>query len=89
MSEPVIPEIPVEAENAALAVRARHLDETVLGRSTVCGTLGEEIATHLFRRVGRPELQRAAGASGDAVVTFAAIGRRKDNSIAQDREFSQ
>jgi hydroxyacylglutathione hydrolase len=49
------------------------------GKPTVPGPLGEEIATNPFLRADQPEFQAVAGAPGDAIATFAAIRRRKDN----------
>lgn len=69
----------VEPQNGALVARAREIDAMrAAGRSTVPGTLGEELATNPFLRADRPELQAAVGAPGDAVAAFAAIRRRKD-----------
>ena len=48
------------------------------GRSTIPGTMGEELLTNPFLRADLPALQSAAGAPGDAVATFAAIRERKD-----------
>ncbi len=70
----------VEPENAALVARSRRVDALrAEGRSTVPGTMGEEIATNPFLRADEPALQQAVGAPGDPVATFAAIRHRKDN----------
>lgn len=70
----------VEPENAALIARAARIDDLrAKGRSTVPGSLAEEFATNPFLRADLPALQSAAGTPGDAVATFAAIRRRKDN----------
>lgn len=72
--------VTVEPGNATLAARARLVDSLrAAGRPTVPATLGEELATNPFLRADQPSLQAAAGAPGDAVATFAAIRRRKDN----------
>jgi hydroxyacylglutathione hydrolase len=72
--------VTVEPDNATLAARARLVDSLrAAGRPTVPATLGEELATNPFLRADQPSLQAAAGAPGDAVATFAAIRRRKDN----------
>jgi hydroxyacylglutathione hydrolase len=69
----------VDPENAALVARARRVDELrAQGKSTVPGTMEEEVATNPFLRADQPALQRTAGAPGDPVATFAAIRRRKD-----------
>lgn len=69
----------VEPQNAALIARARTVDAArAAGRSTVPGALGEERATNPFLRADEPSLQAAVGTPGDAVATFAAIRRRKD-----------
>ena len=41
--------------------------------------MADELATNPFLRADVPELQRAMGAPGDAVATFAAIRKAKDN----------
>jgi hydroxyacylglutathione hydrolase len=70
----------VEPENAALAVRARAVDALrAEGKSTIPGSMADEIATNPFLRADQPSLQRTAGAPGDAVATFAALRRRKDS----------
>jgi len=72
--------VTVEPQNAALIARAKHVDEMrAQGQSTVPASLGEELATNPFLRADLPALQADAGAPGDAVATFAAIRRRKDN----------
>lgn len=69
----------VEPDNAALVARARQVDAMrAEGRSTVPGTLGEELATNPFLRADLPALQQAMGTPGDAVSTFAVIRQRKD-----------
>jgi hydroxyacylglutathione hydrolase len=69
----------VEPGNAALIARARSVDAMrASGRSTVPGTMGEELATNPFLRADNPALQAAMGAPGDAVATFAVIRQRKD-----------
>ena len=70
----------VEPQNPALVARSRRVDALrAEGKSTVPGTMGEEIATNPFLRADQPALQQAAGAPGDPVATFAAIRQRKDN----------
>lgn len=70
----------VEPGNRALVERAHHIDALrAEGKSTVPASLGEELATNPFLRADLPALQAEAGAPGDAVATFAAIRRRKDN----------
>ncbi len=70
----------VEPHNPALVARARRVDALrAEGKSTVPGTMAEEIATNPFLRADQPALQAAAGARGDPVATFAAIRRRKDS----------
>ena len=70
----------VEPDNAALAARSRRVDALrAEGKSTVPGTMAEEIATNPFLRADQPALQAMAGAPGDPVATFAAIRRRKDS----------
>jgi hydroxyacylglutathione hydrolase len=72
--------VTVEPQNAALIARAKQVDEMrAQGQSTVPASLGEELATNPFLRADLPALQADAGAPGDAVATFAAIRRRKDN----------
>jgi hydroxyacylglutathione hydrolase len=69
----------VDPENAALVARARRVDALrAEGKSTVPGTMADELATNPFLRADQPALQEAAGAPGDPVATFAAIRRRKD-----------
>jgi hydroxyacylglutathione hydrolase len=69
----------VDPENAALVARARRVDALrTEGKSTVPGTMADELATNPFLRADQPALQEAAGAPGDPVATFAAIRRRKD-----------
>jgi hydroxyacylglutathione hydrolase len=70
----------VEPDNAALVARARLVDALrAEGKSTIPGTMADEVATNPFLRADQPSLQRAAGAPGDAVATFAAIRRQKDS----------
>ncbi len=70
----------VEPENAALLARSRRVDALrAAGKSTVPGTMAEEVATNPFLRADQPALQQAVGAPGDPVATFAAIRRRKDS----------
>src|SRR5215469_890311 len=69
----------IEPKNTALLARSEHVDELrAAGQSTVPGTMGDELATNPFLRADVPELQRAMGAPGDAVATFAAIRKAKD-----------
>ena len=69
----------VDPQNAALVARARRVDALrAEGKSTVPGTMADELATNPFLRADQPALQEAAGAPGDPVATFAAIRRRKD-----------
>jgi hydroxyacylglutathione hydrolase len=70
----------VEPKNAALVARAQRVDELrAAGKSTVPGTLADELATNPFLRADVPSLQQAMGAPGDPVATFAAIRKAKDN----------
>ncbi|MGH6973535.1 MAG: hydroxyacylglutathione hydrolase [Stellaceae bacterium] len=70
----------IEPKNEALAARAKRVDATrAAGQSTVPGTMADELATNPFLRADVPDLQRAMGAPGDAVATFAAIRKAKDN----------
>lgn len=70
----------VEPQNPVLVARSRRVDALrAEGKSTVPGTMGEEIATNPFLRADQAALQQAAGAPGDPVATFAAIRQRKDN----------
>lgn len=70
----------VDPQNPALVARAERVDRLrAEGKSTVPGTMGDELATNPFLRADQPALQQAAGAPGDPVATFAAIRRRKDN----------
>ena len=69
----------VEPKNADLVARAQRVDAVrAAGQSTVPGTLADELATNPFLRADVPDLQRAMGAPGDAVATFAAIRKAKD-----------
>ncbi len=69
----------VEPGNRDLIARAARVDAArAAGRSTIPGTMGEELLTNPFLRADLPALQSAAGAPGDAVATFAAIRERKD-----------
>lgn len=70
----------VEPKNEALVARAKRVDAArAAGQSTVPGTMADELATNPFLRADVPDLQRAMGAPGDAVATFAAIRKAKDN----------
>ena len=70
----------VEPQNAALIARAQRVDTLrAEGKSTVPGTMADELATNPFLRADQPALQQAMGAPGDPVATFAAIRRAKDN----------
>ncbi len=70
----------VEPKNADLVARAKRVDDLrATGQSTVPGTMEDELATNPFLRADVPDLQRAMGAPGDAVATFAAIRKAKDN----------
>ncbi|MDE1931317.1 MAG: hydroxyacylglutathione hydrolase [Alphaproteobacteria bacterium] len=70
----------VEPKNADLVARAKRVDAArAAGKSTVPGTMADELATNPFLRADVPDLQRAMGAPGDAVATFAAIRKAKDN----------
>ncbi|MGH6975561.1 MAG: hydroxyacylglutathione hydrolase [Stellaceae bacterium] len=69
----------VEPKNEALVARAKRVDAMrAAGQPTVPGTLADELATNPFLRADLPDLQRAMGAPGDAVATFAAIRKAKD-----------
>jgi hydroxyacylglutathione hydrolase len=70
----------VEPGNAALAARARHIDEMrAAGKPTVPSAMGEERATNPFLRADLPELKKAIGmASADPVAVFAEVRGRKD-----------
>ncbi len=70
----------VEPDNAALQVRAAEVAALRrAGRPTVPSLLGTEKAANPFLRADVPALQRTLAAGGDAVATFAAIRRRKDD----------
>ncbi|HXP13612.1 MAG TPA: hydroxyacylglutathione hydrolase [Stellaceae bacterium] len=70
----------VEPGNRDLIARSKRVDEQrARGQSTVPGTMEEELATNPFLRADNPALQKAQNAPGDAVATFAAIRRAKDN----------
>lgn len=70
----------VEPDNAALQARAAEVAALRrAGRPTVPSWLGTEKAANPFLRADVPALQRTVAASGDAVATFAAIRRRKDD----------
>lgn len=70
----------VEPQNRDLIARAERVNAMrAEGKSTVPGTMAEELATNPFLRADIPALQTEAGAPGDAVATFASIRRRKDN----------
>ena len=70
----------VEPKNAALIARAKQVDALrAEGKSTVPGTMADELATNPFLRADQPALQQAMGAPGDPVATFAAIRKAKDN----------
>jgi hydroxyacylglutathione hydrolase len=69
----------VEPQNAALVARARAVDAVrAEGRSTVPGTMADELATNPFLRADVPSLQATAGTPGDPIATFAIIRQRKD-----------
>jgi hydroxyacylglutathione hydrolase len=69
----------VEPGNGALVERMRRVDALrAEGKSTVPGTMGEELATNPFLRYDLPSLQAAVGHPGEVVATFAAIRERKD-----------
>ncbi len=70
----------VEPGNQALIARAKRVDELrAQGKSTVPGTMAEELATNPFLRADIPALQKSQNAPGDAVATFAAIRKAKDS----------
>jgi hydroxyacylglutathione hydrolase len=70
----------VEPQNAELVARAERVNAMrAEGKSTVPGSMGDELATNPFLRADLPALQAVAEAPGDPVATFAAIRRRKDN----------
>jgi len=70
----------IEPKNAKLVARAKRVDAMrAAGQSTVPGTMADELATNPFLRADVPDLQRAMGAPGDAVATFAAIRKAKDD----------
>lgn len=70
----------VEPENRDLIARSRRVDALrAEGKSTIPGTMAEELATNPFLRADLSALQAASGAPGDPVATFASIRRRKDN----------
>jgi hydroxyacylglutathione hydrolase len=70
----------VEPGNRDLAARSKRVDALrAQGKSTVPGTMAEELATNPFLRADDPALQKSQNAPGDAVATFAAIRSAKDN----------
>ena len=70
----------VEPGNRDLIARSKRVDEQRAQRkSTVPGTMAEELATNPFLRADNPSLQKSQNAPGDDVATFAAIRRAKDN----------
>ncbi len=70
----------VEPGNRDLIARANRVDELrAQGKSTVPGTMAEELATNPFLRADNPALQKSRDAPGDDVATFAAIRLAKDN----------
>lgn len=70
----------VDAENAALADRARAVDAArARGEPTVPTTVAAERATNPFLRADAPSLKRAAGLEALAgAAAFAELRRRKD-----------
>lgn len=70
----------MEPGNAALQARVAEVDALRrAGRPTVPSRLGTEKQANPFLRADIAALQRTVAAEGDAVATFAAIRRRKDN----------
>lgn len=71
----------VEPDNAALAIRAKEIDEKrARGEWTVPTTIGLEKKTNPFLRAASPDLRRAIGLEAAADVdVFAETRKRKDN----------
>jgi hydroxyacylglutathione hydrolase len=70
----------VEPGNRDLIARAKRVDDLrAQGKSTVPGTMAEELATNPFLRADDKDLQKARNAPGDAAATFASIRSAKDN----------
>lgn len=71
----------VEPDNAALAARAKEIDEKrSRGEWTVPTTIGLEKKTNPFLRAASPDLRRAIGLEAAADVdVFAETRKRKDN----------
>jgi hydroxyacylglutathione hydrolase len=69
----------IEPGNKELIARAKRVDELrAQGKSTVPGTMAEELATNPFLRADNKDLQKARDRLGDAVGTFASIRLAKD-----------
>lgn len=73
--------VTVDPENAALAARAKEIDEKrARGEWTVPTTIGLEKATNPFLRAADPKLRHAIGLDkASDVEVFAETRRRKDN----------
>lgn len=72
----------VDPDNAALAERAREVEELrAQGKPTLPTTMGRELETNPFLRPGDPAIRARLGleTASDAEV-FAEIRRRKDNA---------
>lgn len=73
--------VTADPENAALAARAREVDEIrARGEWTTPTTIGRELETNPFLRATEPGVQMAMGLEGgDPAAVFAEVRRRKDN----------
>jgi hydroxyacylglutathione hydrolase len=70
----------VEPQNRDLVARSERVNALrAEGKSTIPGTMREELATNPFLRADVAAVQADSGAPGDPVATFASIRRRKDN----------
>jgi hydroxyacylglutathione hydrolase len=71
--------VTVEPDNKDLLARIEKVNALrAEGKSTVPGSLSDELKTNPFLRSDLPALQKAMGSPGDTVATFATIRLRKD-----------
>jgi hydroxyacylglutathione hydrolase len=72
----------VDPDNAALAARARRIEEArERGEPTVPSTIGEELKTNPFLRADTPAIRQHLGLVNESPSTvFAEIRRRKDQA---------